>query len=237
MAKQHQMIKTKRSKPKRQRRGGFDQPANVQSLSSPYRRNRQLGLNTGNSVPRYILNSGDVFTLHVKGSLELNNLVINKCAHLIALKPGAIVTVDYWGLGNVTPMLDSLRNAYSRFMVTGLRVGVQMITPATGGGYAIVNYEPTDSTKASPPTTIADVSNAVHTVTVSPASDPQFMELNPADYYADWRLTFTEADAEDAIKEAGVLQVYSVNSSAIAITALLVTLEYDIHFSGFKNSP
>jgi len=117
-------------------------------------------------------------------------------------------------------------------MITNLVVNLQMITPATGGGYAAINFEPDNSSVSSVPSTLADVSQSAHLVVVSPTQTGN-MKVPVVDYFGDWRTT-SVTGSSDAGTECGVCQFISSNSSGVSAPVAILTIAADVVLTGYR---
>nr|QKN89010.1 MAG: hypothetical protein 2 [Riboviria sp.] len=186
--------------------------------------------------PQNLLGRDDAITLRVSGVFEVTNATEGGTSHIFALKPKSINTPSYTGLADVSPLVGNIASNYTKFMVSNLRIGVQGVSSALTGGFAMANYEPTDSSLAGPPSSVRDVTNSAHSITVAPGMPMKYFTANPASYFQDWRSCVSEGDLEGAEQECGVVQVYGKNPDGEDSVTVLISLEYDIHFAGFRSS-
>jgi len=149
---------------------------------------------------------------------------------LIALDPGSITTTQYVGLGDIFVPLIAFQETYSRWMVKRMRVETQMVTAATSAGYTAFNYEPTNSTVASPPTTLANVVNSIHHGLATPTIKDGY-EVEVSSYYNDWRNTQPVGATGS---QCGVVQIVGSNTLGDGSTVALMDIEIDVVFAGYK---
>lgn len=166
------------------------------------------------------------------GETDPNGIV----TRAIALTPGIINTTNYSSLGNYFPVLVGLRSSYARFMISRLKVTVLCTSPYTGGGFIAANFESDNTGVSGPPTSLGDVTNALHSCVSTPGA-PRTYTCVVADYFNDWRSATTSSTAGAAEEiDAGVIQLYGTNNSAKGVGVALLTIEVDFYFSGYRST-
>nr|QDH88498.1 MAG: hypothetical protein H1Rhizo252419_000001 [Riboviria sp.] len=180
---------------------------------------------------RYPNPGGDV--LHARFAFTVE-LVSNSSgvAGILLIYGSGTNAAGYGFLNGSCQGFSSLRSAYTKFLVTRLHLKSQLVSNLTAGGYLAINYEPSSSTLANPPTSILDVSNAVHTANATPGI-AAILDLRPTDYYNDWRYTLAGSDANSNIlSQMGVTQVYG--TGPVSSTIGVLEVELDIAFAGYS---
>ncbi len=183
-------------------------------------------------LPKIYRVIGDSMALRLRTSTNIVNTGTGIGSYILSLFIGNIGTAQYLGLGNIFPMLPGMGTQYAHFMVSHLKVQLVPTSPATSGGYVALSFEPDDTATSGPPSTLQDVSSAVHS-DVAQVTEIAGIELNPSDYYNDWRSTTTPG-ASNQGSTAGVVQVWCSNNSASGVGVAILQIELDIHFSGFR---
>lgn len=149
---------------------------------------------------------------------------------LIALDPGSITTTQYVGLGDIFASLIAFQETYSRWMIKRMKIETQMVTAATAAGYTAFNYEPTNSTVASPPTSLANVVNSINHGLTTPTIKDGY-EVEVSSYYNDWRNTLPVGQAAT---QCGVIQIIGSNTLGDGSVVALMDIELDVVFAGYK---
>ncbi len=184
-------------------------------------------------LPSIYRRSGDEFHLRLRTTGNLTNTATNFGSYLVALTPTSISSSGYAGLADFFPLLTGIGTQYCRFMVSRLMVQVVPTTAVTNGGYVALGYQPDDSNTSSPPSALSDVTSALHS-DVAQVTEIACIELNPSDYYNEWRQSTITTGLTTFDCQAGVVQVFLSNSASTATGVALIQMEVDIHFSGYR---
>jgi hypothetical protein len=175
---------------------------------------------------------GDIVNATFKASFALTTAVGDtSVAQLIVFGKGTS-TATYTFADDLFSGFNAMCTAYSRFLVKKITIVARSCNTTTNGGFVAVNYEPTNSTVANPPASLADVSNAVHYTSAS-AGSPGTIVVRPTDYYNDWRYTAAGTDASsNSLSQMGVSQVIAFGPEQ----TLLTVLDYEIEccFTGYR---
>lgn len=183
---------------------------------------------------RYPSPIGDVVPLTVRASGALSADETGQSSAMIVFGTGS-TGAGYIFLDDLLSGYAALAGVYSRFIVRSARLEVRTVTATLSGGYVAANYEPTDSARASVPSSLIDVSNAVH-YTFATAGAPGVIAVSPSDYFNDWRVTASAStllDASDA--QCGVMQIIGGGFTPNTATALVFDLELELYFCGYKS--
>lgn len=183
---------------------------------------------------RYPSPVGDVVPLTVRASGTLSADGSGNASAMIVLGTGTS-GAGYIFLDDLISGFAALASVYSRFIVRAVRLEVRTVTATLSGGYAAANYEPTDSARASVPTSLIDVSNAVH-YTFATAGAPGVIAVSPSDYFNDWRVTATATSLQDASgAQCGVMQIIGGGFTPSTSSAVVFDLEVELYFCGYKS--
>jgi hypothetical protein len=184
--------------------------------------------------PAYLRAREDVVHAKFGCAFSAVNRSTGLANYLVILSTQTTSSVGYIGLGHLMSGFSQYGAMYSKFMLGNMRVVVRCISPTTEGGFAIVNYEADSSGLSNPPTTIADVSNAIHKTTATPTTLGTF-SVPIHEYFNDWKATLPDASGSSATEnECGVLQVLGNNTSETSFPSVLIELEFDAWFTGFR---
>lgn len=225
MVKQRQM---NRQSKKRKQRKGFGTGMGYFPRAIGYQGTKIVPL------PRqFSLGTQDVYPMRLKGTTSISNTAAGVFTAGYALSPQDTASSSYVGLGNLLPILNSMRGSFTEYMFTRVHVHVMCTSPYTGGGVVGFCYEASDSARNGLPTTLADASGSISAV-ASPGS-PASIEVNCTDYNKQWLTTFSSA-ADQRSEEAGLIQLYGTNGSAISLAVAVITVEVDVFFTGFRNT-
>lgn len=140
---------------------------------------------------------------------------------------------DYIFLSSASAQFSAVAPISSRWMITNLRVEVR----ATGVGgtantFIAASYIPSNTGVDNPPLSLSEVSQAIH-YTESSLGTVGRLQVEPTDYYNDWRQTVDEADASDS--QAGLIQLYgSGTPDSSGVTAGVYTISGVLHFCGLR---
>jgi len=184
--------------------------------------------------PPYLRAHDDI--VHAKFGCVLSavNRTAGTANYLVILSTQTTNSNGYVGLGHLINGFSQYGAMYAKFMVGNLRAVVRCISPTTAGGFAIVNYEPDSSGTSNPPTVISDVSNANHKTTATPTTLGAF-SVPVHEYFNDWKATLPDASGSSSTEyECGVMQVLGSNTGAVGDPSVLVELEFDAWFTGFR---
>lgn len=173
----------------------------------------------------------DANALRLRTSVSIVNDAAGAASRILALTPISIGSPGYLGLGNLFPMLTSMSGQYAKFMITKLTIELVPVTAATSGGYVAVGFEPDEATTSGPPTSLTDVTSAVHS-DVAQVTEIAMIELNVSEYFNDWKQC--SAGLSSSVTQAGVVQVYCRNTGSVTDVAAIMQVEVDIHFCGFR---
>lgn len=176
---------------------------------------------------------GDVTSLRLRTSANFNNTAAGVCSKIIVFTPRTIATPDYYGLGDLFPLLSGMSLQYSRFMVGRVVAQLVPFTPTTAGGYVAFNYEADDANTSGPPTNLVDVSSALHS-DIAQVTEIAGISCNASDYFNDWRQTAVVSGASSTLSQAGVMQLYGSNAAILGASVFILQLEIDIHLCGFR---
>jgi hypothetical protein len=185
------------------------------------------------ALPSIFRGVGDVNAVRLKTSYSLVNRTTGLANYLLAVAPISITTPGYIGLANIFPILTGMAAQYSRFMVGRVALQLVPVTAATAGGYVALNYEPSDSTLASPPTLLSDVASAVHS-DIAQVTEIAAISFDASDYYNDWRQVSDVSGAAQSLSQAGVIQLWGANTGVAGDIAAIFQIEIDVHFCGFR---
>jgi hypothetical protein len=178
--------------------------------------------------------SDDHMAIRVRNTINLVNTAAGFASYLMILKPQTMsLSSGYFSLGTEFPILASMAEHYSRFMIRGFSATMVPTTAATGGGYVALGFEPDDSSASGPPASLSDVTNAVHS-DVAQVTEQANITFNVSDYFNDWKSTYEKSGNPDSLSQAGVVQFWSSNSNAISTGVALVQVELDMHFVGYR---
>lgn len=186
------------------------------------------------ALPRGFRSWGDETSLRLRSTSSLANSSAGRVQLILSLAPGHSGTLGYIGLGDMFPLLLGMAPSYSRFMITRL---VAQLVPTTGttlGGYVALGYQADDTNTEGPPSSLIDVTTAVHS-DVAQMTEMACIELNVSDYYNDWKYSSPSVGTSTNIGQAGVIQFLCVNSGANGDLVALLQMEIDIHFSGYRS--
>lgn len=186
-------------------------------------------------LPRSFRSAGDETSLRLRASNAVANSLAGAATIILALAPTSITTTGYRGLGDSFPILLGMAKQYSRFMIT--RVTAQLIptTAATAGGFVAIGYEADDTNTSSPPTSLTDVTSAVHS-DVAQVTEIAGIEFNVSDYFNEWKYTTGSGGSSTSIGQAGAIQIYAINSGVQHDQIAILQIEVDIHFSGYRST-
>lgn len=140
---------------------------------------------------------------------------------------------DYVFLNSASAQFSAIAQISSRWMITNLRVEVR----ATGVGgtantFIAASYIPSHTGVDNPPLSLSEVSQAIHYAESSLGTVGR-LQVEPTDYYNDWRQTVDEADASDS--QAGLIQLYgSGTPDSSGVTAGVYTISGVFHFCGLR---
>nr|WRQ65729.1 hypothetical protein [Tolivirales sp.] len=175
--------------------------------------------------------AGDTMVVPFKLTVVVNILSgVSTNAGLIVLGSGASTT-GYTFLNTICAPFAGLYNITTRWMITGLKVQAR----ATGVGgtantFVAVSYIPSNTGIDNPPSGLSEVSQAHHYCESSLGTIGN-LQLNPANYFNDWRQCTDNADASDS--QCGLLQYYGSGSSSIdGQTAGVITISGVLHMAG-----
>lgn len=174
---------------------------------------------------------GDIVAMNMGASYPLINTAGATASYLFVYGYGTS-TAQYKFLNDVISGFSNLANCYSRFIITDLEISAFMVTPLTGGGVVHVNYEPSSSGTASPPTSSPNVSNSVHYAVGIPG-ERATIKFNASEYYNDWRTTYNDGNNE-TVNEQGVTQVFCTNDNIIGSLVAYVDIRCRILFAGYR---
>jgi len=199
------------------------------------RKQRQMVGMTGRyGLPaRYPSPVGDVVPLTVRASGGLAADGSGVGSAMIVLGIGSS-GAGYIFLDDLVAGFSALAAVYSRFMIRHAHLELRTVTATLSGGYAAANYEPTDSNRANVPSTLNDVSNAVH-YSFATAGSPGVIDVSPSDYFNDWRSTATTSatlDPSDA--QCGVMQMIGGGFTPLTASAMVFDLEIEVYFCGYR---
>lgn len=157
----------------------------------------------------------------------------NTVGKLIVLGKGT-TTGDYIFLNTYSAQFLAMSGFSSRWMITDLNVQVR----ATGIGgnsntFIAASYIPSDTGVDNPPTSLADVSQAVHYAESSLGTTGN-MRIRPTDYYNDWKQVNDTTDDSD--RQVGLIQLYgSGTPGSEGVTAGVYTISGTMVFCGFRS--
>jgi len=174
----------------------------------------------------------DHTALRLRTSRNIVNTATGFASQALVLTPASITTPNYFGLGDLFPMLQGMANQYARFMLTRYVVQLVPTSPATSGGYVAVNFEPDEASTTGPASVLADVVSSLHS-DVAQVTEIAGIQCNVSDYFNDWKSS-TIAGNVDATHHAGVTQIWCSNSQSNTTGVALLQIEVDIHFCGFR---
>ena len=175
----------------------------------------------------------DTFSIRLKTAHSVTNTTAGNASLIIALTPSTIAAASYYGLADYFPLLTGFQSQYTRFMVSRLSVRLVPVTPLTGGGYVAAGYQPDDSNTSGPPTSLTDVTSALHS-DIAQVTEIAAFTVMPCDYFNEWRQCTLTTGTTTFDSQAGVIQLFCANTAAITNVAALLELEVDIHFSGYR---
>jgi len=183
--------------------------------------------------PNYPRAPGDTITTPFKftGILGIS-AGSNTVGKLLVLGKGTS-TGDYIFLNSLSAQFLAMAGISSRWMITDLSVQVR----ATGIGgssntFIAASYIPSDTGIDNPPTSLAEVSQAVHYAESSLGTTGN-MRVRPTDYYNDWKQANDTADDSD--RQVGLIQLYgSGTPSSEGVTAGVYTISGTMVFCGFR---
>ena len=185
-------------------------------------------------VPSFLRSNDDVVHAKFGGVFVAIDRSIGLANYLMQLSCNNNYASGYVGLGSVCTGIASFGGLYSKFMIGNLKVSVKGISPITSQGYAIVNYEPDSSGISNPPTSVGDVANARHKCVATPAVSAGF-SVPVHTYYNDWKQTSADATgSSDSEVQCGVLQILGSNLGAIGDPVVMVEIEVDAWFTGYR---
>jgi len=203
-------------------------------VKSRRRRKRVNGYVVPRGLPSYFPNApGDQATIDFKFT------------NIIEVAASAVSSsgILYLGVGSSSPGLTYLSNysalfaanagCYTRFMVEALDVELR----ATGVGgnantFVAASYIPTTSSLDGIPSSLSEVSQAIHYCESALGTIGHF-KVRPCDYYNDWRII---NNADDNDKQCGAIQFYgSGSNTSSAVTAGVLTVSGRIHFCGLRH--
>lgn len=181
---------------------------------------------------RYPSPVGDVIPFNMRASKELESNGGGAASMLIVLGRGTS-TSSYLFLDDLIPGFGALCTTFSRFVISRIRVEARTTTNIIGGGFVGVNYEPTDSERANPPSDLVDVSNAVHYAMATPGAPAVFV-ARVSDYYNEWKASANEVAANHNANDTqmGVIQVYASGAESTLVGMLNVQVEG--YFCGYR---
>lgn len=213
---------------------------NKKKIKETSRRTRRKGFQVetiGFRVPgipsRYPNPTGDVVPINMKATFSLAADVGGGIAALLVFGKGT-TSGGYLFLDDLIPGFGSLCLSYSRFLIKRVRLEARTVTATLSGGYIAMNYEPTDSNRANVPSSLTDVSNAVHYVTGT-AGAPGALVVNPMDYFNDWKQCVNDSSTNDPYStQMGVSQVFGGGFTTSAAVAAIVEVDVEAYFCGYR---
>lgn len=141
----------------------------------------------------------------------------------------------YTFLDDLIPGFGALCNVYSRFLIRRIRVEARTVTATLSGGYVGVNYEPTDSNRAGPPSTLVDVSNSAH-YAMATAGVPGVITVSPTDYFNDWKQCVNDSTSNDPYStQMGVTQIGGGGFTSLAASAIVYEVSIEAYFCGYRS--
>lgn len=186
-------------------------------------------------LPRSFRSAGDETSLRLRSSNAIANSGASASSLILALAPISIATAGYKGLGDSFPILVGMAKQYSRFMITRVTAQLVPTTAATAGGYVAIGYEADDTNTSAPPTSLLDVTSAVHS-DVAQVTEIAGIEFNVTDYFNEWKYCTAPSGTSTMIGQVGAIQIFCVNSGALGDQIAILQIEVDIHFSGFRST-
>lgn len=184
---------------------------------------------------RYPTAAGDVVPLTMKASYIAAADELGFTSAVLIFGKG-VTTGDYLFLDDLIPGFGAMCNVYSRFLIRRVRMEVRTVSATLSGGYAAMNYEPTDSNRANPPTSLIDVSNSVH-YAMATAGAPGVVVVSPTDYFNDWKQCVNDTATNDPYStQMGVSQVIGGGFTPNAAAAVMVSVEVEAYFCGYRAS-
>lgn len=195
-----------------------------------------MGARNALPLPRSYFTPNDTVCIQLKTTASVANGAVSGLAtRAIALSPISLVTTDYLALGNLFPVLLGLQGSYARFMISRLKVDLLCTSPYTSGGFMAANFEADSTGVSGPPTSLTDCTNAVHSCLATPGA-PGTYTVDVAQYFGDWRNSKAGTGDPDSVVDAGVIQMYCSNASAVGAGIGLLTIEVDFYFAGYRST-
>jgi len=182
---------------------------------------------------RFPMSPGDIVHATFKASTPLSTGAAALSVGLLVVFGKGTTTSTYVFADDMFTGFGALCVAYSRFLVKKITITARSVNTTVTGGFVGVNYEPTNSSVANPPSTLQDVSNAVHYTSAS-AGAPGVISVKPVDYFNDWRYTEAGTDVPtNSLSQMGVSQIYGVGPSS----TLLGIIDYEVEccFTGYRS--
>lgn len=174
---------------------------------------------------------GDVVPLTMRASKQLTSDGTGVASLCLVYGRGAS-SGTYTFLDDLIVGFGALCPVYSRFLIKNLRIEARCISSLVNGGFTAFNYEPTDTNRSNPPSTLIDVSNSVNYDMATPGVDGCIV-VRPMDYFNDWKPCVVESSAISAPEtQFGVTQVLAVGALSSVITVIDITVE--VLFSGYN---
>lgn len=183
---------------------------------------------------RYPSPAGDVVPVTFKASSTLAADGAGFTTGIIVYGKGSS-GANYIFLDDLIPGFGALCNIYSRFLIRNVRVEVRTVTATLSGGFAAVNYEPTDSNRANPPASLLDVSAAVN-YAMATAGAPGVVEVAPTEYFNDWKQCVNDTATNDPYStQMGVSQIYGGGFTALSAAAVMYEVVIEAYFCGYRS--
>jgi hypothetical protein len=224
-------MSTKNARSTARRRARRATSNNNNGVMTPIRGSNRIGatVNSRFGLPmRYPLPTGDVVPATLKFTYTLLNNSTGNAAQTLVWGKGA-TTASIKFLDNVCAGFGQMALIYSRFLIKRIRLQASMTGGINAVGYIAANYEAIPSLV---PTSLADVSNAVHTLHTVATNADSFV-VTPTDYYNDWRSTVGDGELTNDGR-MGTTQLYSFNAAASGVDAGIVSAEIEILFAGYR---
>ncbi len=181
---------------------------------------------------RYPMALGDTMVVPFRFSQVLTTTPPNITVTTLMVLGSGTSTTGYAFLNDLCSPFKGLQPINTSWMITDLAVEVR----ATGVGgtantFIAASYLPSNSTLESPPTDLAEVSQAVHYCESSLGTVGR-MRIRPTDYFNDWRQT---TDSDDSDSQCGVIQLYGSGAGgSTPVSTGVVTVSGTLIFCGFR---
>jgi len=183
---------------------------------------------------RYPSPVGDVVPVTFKASTTLAADSAGAVSAIIIYGKGSS-GAGYTFLDDLIPGFGALCNVYSRFLIRRVRVEARTVTATLSGGYVGINYEPTDSNRAGPPSSLLDVSASVN-FAMATAGAPGAIVVSPTDYFNDWKQCVNDTATNDPYStQMGVTQIGGGGFTALTASAIMYEVEIEAYFCGYRS--